>query len=162
MYLFFLKVTLITYAAPPKFCPNITLSVMVYHLWRSVVSFPLSRMTRLGILGIYSVPCEGCQVHTEQNGWTLKLSWKRIIGTSTLDNQTDWQWKSYSFNWEHHIKINNTKIFSMNRIMRQATDGIIWNKPWKILTPWNGGSLPMTQNSAFSPLQGQLHTRSFT
>lgn len=49
----------------------------------------------------------------------------------------------------------------MDHIMRQATDGIIWNKPWKILTPWNGGSFPMTQNSAFSPLQGQLHTRSF-
>jgi len=87
VYLFFLKVTLITYTAPPEFCPNITLTVTVYHLWRSAVSFPLSRMTRLGILGIYSIPCEGGQVHTEQNDWILKLSWKRIISTSTLDSR---------------------------------------------------------------------------
>lgn len=47
-------------------------------------------MTSLGILGIYSTPCEGGQVHTEQNGWILKLSWKQIISPSTLDNQTAW------------------------------------------------------------------------
>jgi hypothetical protein len=80
-------VTLINYIKTLEFCPNITLNVLVYPLWRSAACFALSRITRLRISDTDSIPSERGQVYTGQTGWLLKLGWKNIMGTFSLDNQ---------------------------------------------------------------------------